>query len=118
MCPLSWEGGAVSWKWGLNRAQTNNLPLPCIHPRSAVPAQLLQAQADKLKLQGELEVAERALESSRKESTELQGKLDLAQYTRTPKLTIVRSETSKFLKHPIYKASTRIIELTRSIFMN
>ncbi len=37
------------------------------------------SEADKLKLQGELEVAKRALESSRNEKQALQGKLDLAQ---------------------------------------
>ena len=37
------------------------------------------SEADKLKLQGELKVADGLLESSRKENTELQGTLDLAQ---------------------------------------
>ncbi len=59
---------------------TNNL-LHFLAISSALPyiAQLLQAQADKLKLQEELEAAKRALESSGNEKQALQGTLDRAQ---------------------------------------
>ncbi len=49
----------------------------------------MQAQADKLKLQEELEAAKRALESSGNEKQALQGTLDLAQQD---KLTLLQGE--------------------------
>ena len=93
-----------SWKCETNRAQTNNLLHFLAFIRYAVPAQLSHAQAalstseadklklqeeleytkraseaDKLKLQGELKGADGLLESTRTENRALQAKLDLAQ---------------------------------------
>ncbi len=76
---VTWEGGAVRGSGGLNRAKANKF-LHFLAISSALPyiAQLLQAQADKLKLQEELEAAKRALESIRKENRDWQAKLDIA----------------------------------------